>query len=107
MMVSMKEMYIENCASKIIIKTILSKLCGFENLIEGNKATAIDGEFGKKDLKRVEPITLPDLIGQISSRYFSTAIGCWKSSGAPESSECNISTGPKHTARLAGDILLH
>jgi hypothetical protein len=52
-------------------------------------------------------MTLPDLTGQISSRYLRTAIGCWKSSIAPASFECNISTGPKQTAKLAGDILLH
>lgn len=52
-------------------------------------------------------MTLPDLTGQISSRYLRTAIGCWKSSGTATSSECNINTGPKQTAKLAGDILLH
>lgn len=51
--------------------------------------------------------TLPDLTGQISRRYLRTAIGCWKSRGGPFSSECSINTGPKQTAKLAGDILLH
>ena len=52
-------------------------------------------------------IALPDLTGHISRRYLSTAIGCWKSNGGPFSSACNINTGPKQTAKLAGDILLH
>lgn len=54
-----------------------------------------------------ETITLPDFTGQISRRYLKTAMGCWKSNIEPVSSACNIKTGAKQTAKLAGDILLH